>query len=157
MGNAGTGERSRGPSEADMELWQSIRNIYRTVLKRLNARLAKEKNTFSRYSVLIALSRAGPRQMNRLGEHMLVAPANVTGLIDGMSKKGYVQRRRDLNDPRLYVVEPTDTRARVFRSISGRFRQCIGKIGSELGHEGFAVTLGALDKVRRKVEAGEEI
>lgn len=147
----------QNPSDSDLELWQSIRNIYRTALKRLNARLAKERITFSQYSVLLALSRNGPMQMNKLGENMLVAPANVTGLVDRMERKGYVRRRRDQKDRRLYVIEPTESGSRIFKSISGRFRQYTGRLGSELTPAELAVTLKALEKVRRKVEAAAEI
>ncbi len=145
------------PGSEDLVLWQCIRSIYRKALKRLNARLAREKITFSQYSVLLALSREGPTQMSRLGEHMLVAPANVTGLIDRMSKKGYVRRRRDPRDRRLFVVESTDDGARLFRSISSRFRQYVGRLGAELTDEELLVTLKALEKVLRAVEAEEEI
>lgn len=155
-----SGERGgvpRGRASENMELWQSIRTIYRAALKRLNSRLAREKITFSQYSVLLALSRNGPMQMNRLSGHMLVAPANVTGLVDRMSKKGYVRRRRDPRDRRLFVVEPTEGGARLFRSISSRFRKYVGRLGAELTDEELLVTLRALEKVLRVVEAEEEI
>jgi len=151
------GPLSRGKAAANMELWQTIRTIYRTALKRLNARLAKEKITFPQYNVLLALSRAGPMQMNRLSEHMLVAPANVTGLVDRMGKKGYVRRRRDPKDRRLYVIEPTESGARIFKSISGRFTQYAEGLGGELTPEELAATLKALEKVRQRVEAEAEI
>ncbi|MDV3293197.1 MAG: MarR family transcriptional regulator [Nitrososphaerales archaeon] len=140
-----------------MELWQKIRNIYRTAIKRLNSRLAREMITFSQYSVLLALSRNGPMQMNRLSEHMLVAPANVTGLVNRMERKGYLRRRRDQKDRRLYVIEPTESGSRIFRHISGRFRQYVGKLGSDLTPSELAVTLRALEKVRMRVEAPTEI
>jgi len=142
---------------AHMELWQSIRTIYRTALKRLNARLAKERITFSQYSVLLALSRNGPMQMNRLGEHMLVAPANVTGLVDRMGKKGYVRRRRDPKDRRLYVIEPTESGAKIFKSISRRFTQYAEGMAAALSQDELAATLKALKKVRQTVEAKAEI
>jgi len=85
--------RMSGPSDSDFELWQNIRDIYRAALKRLNAKLRKERITFSQYSVLLALSRNGPMQMNKLSEHMLVAPANVTGLVDRMERKGLSDER----------------------------------------------------------------
>lgn len=143
--------------DVDLELWQSIRNIYRKVLKRLNARLARERITFSQYSVLLALSRVGPTQMNRLGEHMLVAPANVTGLIDRMERKGFVKRGRDPRDRRLYVVEPTEHGLRLFRNISRRFQHYAGMIGSELSRDELEVTLRSLSKVMRVIEEKEEI
>ena len=139
------------------ELWQSIRTIYRTVLKRLNARLSKEGITFSQYSVLLALARNGPMQMNKLGEHMLVAPANVTGLVDRMEKKGYVKRRRDKNDRRLYVIEPTEAGSRTFKRISSRFRQYAGSLGLTLTAEEMNSTLTALRKVRKELEELREL
>jgi len=144
-------------ADSDIELWQSIRTIYRAVLNRLNARLRKERITFSQYSVLLALSRNGPMQMNKLGENMLVAPANVTGLVDRMEKKGYVRRTRGQRDRRLYVIEATDKGARVFKSISGRFRQYAGGLGSTLSQKELDAALLALRKVKAEVRESAEI
>ena len=146
-----------GPSDSDFELWQNIRDIYRAALKRLNARLRKERITFSQYSVLLALSRSGPMQMNKLSEHMLVAPANVTGLVDRMERKGYVKRKRDKRDRRLYVIEMTERGSRIFKSISSRFRQYTGNLGSTLTREERDSTLAALRKVRMEVEKPAEL
>ncbi len=146
-----------GPSDSDFELWQNIRDIYRVALKRLNARLRKERITFSQYSVLLALSRSGPMQMNKLSEHMLVAPANVTGLVDRMERKGYVRRKRDERDRRLYMIEETERGSRIFKSISRRFRQYTGNLGSTLTREERDSTLAALRKVRMEVEKPAEI
>ncbi len=145
------------PEEPGNELWRTVRSIYRTALKRLNARLSKEKITFSQYSVLLALARNGPMQMNRLGEHMLVAPANVTGLVDRMEKKGYVRRRRDRADRRLYVIEPTELGTATFRRISGRFQAYVRSIGRDLSDAELESTLASLRKVLAAVERTREI
>jgi len=145
------------PSDSDFELWQNIRDIYRAALKRLNAKLRKERITFSQYSVLLALSRKGPMQMNKLSEHMLVAPANVTGLVDRMEKKGYVRRRKDEKDRRLYVIEATKKGSRVFKSISVRFMQYTGNLGSTLTRKERDSALAALRKVRLEVEKPTEL
>ena len=145
------------PSGSDFELWQSIRCIYRAALKRLNARLRKERITFSQYNVLLALSREGPMQMNKLGENMLVAPANVTGLVDRMEKKGYVRRKKGEKDRRLYVIEATEKGTRVFTSISSKFRLYVGNLGSTLTREERNSTLAALRKVRMEVEKAAEL
>jgi MarR family 2-MHQ and catechol resistance regulon transcriptional repressor len=140
-----------------LELWQTIRTIYRTALRKLNARLVQEGITFSQYSVMLALGKHGPMQMNRLGEFMLVAPANVTGLVDRMERKGYVRRRRDPSDRRLYMVELTELGARIFRSISTRFRQYARGLGSPLTEEELRSTLAALRKVMEAVEEDKGI
>lgn len=134
-----------------------MRDIYRAALKRLNARLEKERITFPQYNVLLEISRNGPLPMSRLGDNMLVAPANVTGLIDRMELKGYVSRRRDAKDRRLWVVEMTPQGKRVFRGISGRFRQYTGGLGSELSKEDLAATLSALRRIRSRVERTPEL
>jgi DNA-binding MarR family transcriptional regulator len=139
------------------ELWRLIRTIYRAALKKLNARLAIEKITFSQYSVLLALARNGPMQMSKLSEHMLVAPANTTGLVDRMERKGYVRRRRDPKDRRLYVVEPTKRGKATFELISGRFLAFVGSLGEGLEDAELASTLAALRKVVAKVEKTPEI
>ncbi|MDV3276994.1 MAG: MarR family transcriptional regulator [Nitrososphaerales archaeon] len=144
-------------TEPGLELWQSIRTVYRTALKRLNARLAKEKISFSQYSVLLALSRNGPMPMSRLGEHMLVAPANVTGLVDRMESKGFVRRRRDRKDRRLYVIEPTQEGSRIFKNISSRFVKYASSLSSTLSPGELASALSALRKVREKVAESTEI
>lgn len=144
-------------SEPELELWQSIRTIYRAALKRLNARLLKERIAFSQYSVLLALSRNGPMPMSRLGEHMLVAPANVTGLVDRMESKGFVRRRRDKRDRRLYVIEPTLEGSRIFKNISARFVRYTTSLSSTLSPGELESALSALQKVRERVADSTEI
>ncbi|MGP8125177.1 MAG: MarR family winged helix-turn-helix transcriptional regulator [Nitrososphaerales archaeon] len=143
--------------DPEFELWSEIRDIYRTALKRLNARLAVENMTFPQYNVLLALGRNGPMQMSTLGEHMLVAPANVTGLIDRIEAKGFVRRRRDPHDRRLWVIELTEDGAKVYRTISSRFRQYARGLGSSLSPGELAAAVASLDKVRRRVKEPAEL
>lgn len=144
-------------SDSDLELWQSIRTLYRTVLKRLNTRLRSEKITFSQYNILLELSRKGPMQMNKLSENMLVAPANVTGLVDRMERKGYVRRRRDQKDRRLYVIEVTQSGSRIFKRISSRFRRYAGSLGLAITPDELNFTLAALRKVIAESEKNAEL
>jgi DNA-binding MarR family transcriptional regulator len=143
--------------DPEFELWSMIRDIYRTALKKLNARLAVENITFPQYNVLLALGRNGPMQMNALGEHMLVAPANVTGLIDRIEAKGYVRRRRDPDDRRLWVIELTENGANVYNNISSRFRQYARGLGSSLSPDELANAIASLDKVRKRVKEPAEL
>lgn len=144
-------------NDSGPELWQAIRDIYRSVLRRLNARLEKEHITFPQYNVLLEISRNGPLPMSKLGNRMLVAPANVTGLIDRMEMKGFVKRRRDSEDRRLYVVEITPIGKRIFRGISSRFREYTRGLGSELAVDELASTLSALRRIRRGMDAAPDL
>lgn len=143
--------------DPQFELWSEIRDIYRTALKRLNARLAVENITFPQYNVLLALGRSGPMQMSALGEHMLVAPANVTGLIDRIEAKGYVRRRRDPSDRRIWIIELTGEGVKVYKNISSRFRQYARGLGSSLSPDELATAIATLDKVRTRVKEPAEL
>ncbi len=139
------------------EIWPLIRNAYRTALKRLNARLAKEGITFPQYSVLLALARHGSMQMNRLSEHMLVAPANVTGLVDRLQKRGYVRRAKKSADRRLYVIEMTAAGDEMYRRVSGRFASYVRSIENDLTPEEAAATIRYLRRILARIEATTEI
>jgi len=143
--------------ESGLELWRMIRTIYRSALKKLNSRLINERVTFSQYNVMLAVSRNGPMPMSKLGENMLVAPANVTGLVDRMESKGYVKRRRDSRDRRVWVVELTPAGQRIFDKISGSFTHYVARIGSDLTREELGSTISSLRKVSRKVEELQEL
>jgi len=138
-------------SDTEFELWSEIRDIYRAALKKLNARLAEKNMTFPQYNVLLALGRNGPMKMSTLGDHMLVAPANVTGLIDRIEAKGYVRRVRDPDDRRLWVIELTDEGSQLFREVSTRFRKYVRGLGSSLSPRELASAVASLDKVRKRV------
>jgi MarR family 2-MHQ and catechol resistance regulon transcriptional repressor len=146
-----------GEEEPGTELWRLVRNIYRTALKRLNSRLSKERITFSQYNVLLALARNGPMQMNKLGENMLVTPANVSGLIERMESKKFVRRRRSRSDRRLYVIETTELGSKAFKGIYGPFHAYVRSVGNDLSGEELESTVAALKKVLETVERTKEI
>lgn len=139
--------------DAPIELWQNLSAIYRTALKRLNSRLSEEKLSFPQYSILRAVGKFGPMQMNKLGEHMLVAPANVTGLVDRLEKKGYVRRAKDARDRRLFKIELTDKGVKLYGAISQQFRGYVRKLFESLPGDERVALLSTLRRVRDRVEA----
>ncbi len=140
-------------SDVPIELWQNFSAIYRTALKRLNSRLSEEKLSFSQYSILRAVGKFGPMQMNKIGEHMLVAPANVTGLVDRLEKKGYVNRAKDPTDRRLFKIELTVKGEKVYGAISQQFRGYVRKLFESVPGDEKRVLLSTLKRVRERVEA----
>jgi MarR family transcriptional regulator, 2-MHQ and catechol-resistance regulon repressor len=60
---------------------------------------------------ILMLLRHGPdegMQLHDLGELLLVSRANITGLIDSLQEKGWVERRVDANDRRVRYARITD-------------------------------------------------
>lgn len=55
---------------------------------------------------LDVIARLGPLTASQIAEHVGLAPASVTGLIDRLEAKRLVRRARDPNDRRRVIVEP---------------------------------------------------
>lgn len=72
----------------------------------------------SRYNVLRILYRAEGRrlQMSEIGAGLNVNPANVTKLVDGLERDGWVRRVADLEDKRCIWAELTPRGAEAFEA-----------------------------------------
>lgn len=111
-----------------VEAWSSIVGAYKAMHVLLNQEFLKNGFTYPQYRVLRTLGRFGPMPMNKLGEHMLVTPANITGIVDRLEERGYVQRRATGSDRRIITMsltrrgkisyeETTDTHRRIVARI----------------------------------------
>ncbi|HXW36595.1 MAG TPA: MarR family transcriptional regulator [Nitrososphaerales archaeon] len=145
------------PADPEFAMWQNVRSIYRTALKRLNARLKLVGLTYPQYSVLLAIGQNGPMQMNRLSEFMLVAPANVTGLVDRLEKRGYVRRKRSAEDRRLYLIELTQRGEETYKSVSSRFISYARSLSAGLSASELDAGLRALERMRTRVNELPEL
>lgn len=58
--------------------------------------------------VLKAIDENGPSSLASMSRHLNVSPANMTGLVDRLEKKGLVRRTSKLGDRRVTIVELTD-------------------------------------------------
>lgn len=58
---------------------------------------------------------------NVIAERLIISRATVTGLIDSLERRGYVQRHPSLTDRRMILVEITD----VGRQVAADFRQVV--------------------------------
>ena len=142
----------KATADLPVELWQSVSTVYRTAIKRLNRRLSDEKISFSQFSVLRAIGKFGPMPMSRISEHMLVAPANITGLVDRLERKGYVERKRDAGDRRLFRIELTKKGRSTYDAISHQFWIYVRHVFSPLSDHERMLLLGLLARVRKSVE-----
>ncbi len=107
--------------------------------------------TFSQWSILRALGKFGPMPMSRLSEHMLVAPANITGLVDRLEKKGYVERKREERDRRLFMIELTENGQRIQEAITKQFQAYVRRVFSSLSDKEREVLLRLLSQVRSNI------
>jgi DNA-binding MarR family transcriptional regulator len=97
------------------------------VFHQLSARYMADYGLSKSSLNILMLLRHGPQkgmQLHNLGELLLVSRANITGLIDSLQQKGWVER----------VVDPTDRRVRYAR-ITGSAEALLDKfIPVHFGH-----------------------
>jgi MarR family 2-MHQ and catechol resistance regulon transcriptional repressor len=61
----------------------------------------------SDFAVLELLLHKGPQPVSVIGEKVLLTSGSITAAIDRLQRKGYVRRRRDPNDGRVFRVRLT--------------------------------------------------
>jgi DNA-binding MarR family transcriptional regulator len=95
-----------GPS---MSAVTSIMRVQQILLARLNETLEPHGLTFARYEalMLLYLSREGSLPLGKMGVRLQVHPTSVTNLIDGLEKRGYVDRAPHPSDRRTTLATIT--------------------------------------------------
>ena len=102
-------------------------------------------------NVLTVLEMDGPQPMGRLAEALDVSVASMTGIVDRMEKRGLVERRHDIADRRVVLVQPTEAGRAVFTTIAETRRVGLEKMLQQLSDEeveGLLKGHRALRKVR---------
>jgi DNA-binding MarR family transcriptional regulator len=114
--------------ESLVDAWLDIVGTYKTVHALLNQELTKSGFTFSQYRVIRSLGKYGDMPMNRLGEHMLVTPANITGIVDRLEQKGYVERKETGEDRRICTMRLTRKGQTSYQQTSAHHKRIISQI-----------------------------
>src|SRR2546421_3612427 len=96
---------------APMMAVTSVMRVQQIWLSRLNDALEPFELTFARYEALMLLmfSRRGGLPLGKIGARLQVHPTSVTNLVDGLERKGYIER----------VPHPSDRRT-TLAVITGR-------------------------------------
>jgi DNA-binding MarR family transcriptional regulator len=131
-----------------MEAWIGIVGAYKTVHVLLNQELAKSGFTFPQYRVIRILGRFGTMPMNKLGEHMLVTPANITGLVDRLERRGHIRRTEKDADRRIIKISLTRKGRASYRRISVHHRRLVNTVMGVLNREELTTLTGLLQRVR---------
>jgi DNA-binding MarR family transcriptional regulator len=58
-----------------------------------------------------------PLPPNEIADHLIITRATVTGLLDSLEQRGYVQRQPHHSDRRMLLIELTDTGRQVARDF----------------------------------------
>ncbi len=83
----------------------------------------------SQFGALEALYHLGPLPQKTIGEKLLISKSNVVAIIDALEQRGFVVRRRDLEDRRIINVSITQAGRKFIERV---FPIHVGTIVDEL-------------------------
>ena len=104
------------PSEGSATAAAESADLVEQILQQLEPMVARQRRAIARHGCLRAISSThlhvlylleseGPMPMSRLAERLDVSLPNVTGIVDRMVERGFVERGRDLGDRRVVTVQ----------------------------------------------------
>jgi len=136
-----------------MNAWTSIVSVYKMVHVLLGQELAETGLTSPQYRVIRVLGRSGAMAMNKIGEHMLVTPANITGLVDRLQGRGYVERTEAGTDRRVVTIRLTRKGELSYRRASVQHTRLISKVMGVLNGKELLNLTVQLQKVKETAVA----
>jgi DNA-binding MarR family transcriptional regulator len=154
MANAGSpvaGDISRRCAEAALRVMPGVNRWVQTqvIRERLGGELSLRQ-----LSVLYLIREETPT-LGYIARRLMVTPAVVTGIVDRLEKRGYVQRKADADDRRVVRLALTDVgrtesltvQERLVEAIAARLAAHPAEDLSELSHG-----LALLERVLRDLE-----
>ena len=133
-----------------LRAWSHFLGAHALALRAVEARLkAAGQPPLAWYDVLLELDRAGGRlRIGELGERLVVAPYNMTRLVDRLEKEKLLKRARVEGDGRGASVALTDKGADVRRKMWPHYRKAIDDVFAQaLGEKDADAMARALKKV----------
>ena len=101
--------------------------------------------TVSQFGVLEALYHLGPLSQSEIGQKILRSSGNITMVINNLEKRGLVNRKRNSDDRRYFIVHLKKDGKKLIRKIFPPHAAVIaGEMGALTAEE--LVTLGSLCK-----------
>lgn len=98
--------------------WMSIMRIHKIIQQRVASNLARfDDLSLAQFDVLVHLNQDEGISQQELTNKMLVTKRNVTGLIDRMSERGWVERKADPNDRRANLLYLTTKGKELIRQV----------------------------------------
>ncbi len=143
-----TGERSNDI----MEIW----GLFSRVTKNIKRMIKQETNNFPiksfeiRIMGLLKDTRDAP--INVIADELDVSGPWVTGVVVDMENKGYVIKRRSINDKRIVMVSITPKGRRIVEQGTTIFRSIIEGTLKDLSDEEISQMKTILEKIDRSAE-----
>ena len=123
---------------------------FASTFRRWTRALVGDALSYSRMRLLCVLHDDGPQRMADLASALDVTPRNVTTLVDGLERDGFVRRRPHPTDRRATVIELTDSaHGAVVRSVE--HQAAIGQLFETLAPADRAMLIRLIGYVERRM------
>ena len=141
--------KSHAPSEAHDSVVDAVLSASRVLVAVAARSLADvaEEVTLTQYRTLVVLASRGPQNLAGLADAVGVAPATATRMCDRLVRKDLIRRRTERDDRRQLRVALTARGRSLVDAVTGRRRQEIARIMSEIPAEQQAVLVQALGRL----------
>lgn len=134
------------------------------ILEQLQPLIARQRRAVARHGCLRAISSThlhvlflleseGPMPMSRLAELLDVSLPNITGLVDRMVERGFVERGRDGGDRRVVTIRSAPAGRTAAEEIDQIRRQTMGKVLAQLSPDQQLRALDTFTDLRAAAEA----
>jgi DNA-binding MarR family transcriptional regulator len=117
--------------EHEFRVWRGFLRTHRTVTDELNRRLERAHGlTMLHYAVLITLVTDPGRRMRMgdLAERVLTSPSGMTRAVGRLADQGLVERERDPDDGRSFVVHLTPSGLVRLREAQVTHHACVREL-----------------------------
>ena len=113
--------RTKDVVAAPADLAAAIIADFRATMTQLKCasseRLLHEGVSMAQIHIMYTVQRHGDMTMSRLADVLNVSDSNVTGLVDRMEERGFIERDRVPGDRRVVVVRVTETGEKLLKEV----------------------------------------
>ena len=114
--------------------------------------LKSQEFSLARLHTLGFLIANGAARPSEIAEHLGVTRASVTSLIDGLVKKGWLERQSREGDRRSLVITPTHEGRAAFKNIVPKHLARVRALFKHFGDENLAMAHANLSALQRALE-----
>lgn len=148
---------TQGPEGTGSELVAALTETVSPLLRHAGTVFANHQVPFSQASLLTHLYEQGASQrMSTLAQEFDVAPRTVTTLVDGLERRGLVQRAPDPHDRRAVLVSVTGKGNALMQEIEWGRQALADELVNGLTHDERVEFARLLNKLRPATKSEKE-
>ncbi len=140
----------------DWKVYNTVLNVvltYSAVETRMANFLSKWDLFPSAFNLMVILARTDGQGMHlsRISDLLAVSRANVTGLVDVLARKGFVERSQSPTDRRVRLAVLTTKGSELIQTIMPQYYKFNAELGTDIDDDEYSVMVKGLSKLRHTI------